>query len=142
MGEAFGSSMAALLVKGSCTGLTERGWGSLNGFTDAVEALFAPKRSQEWPVAGRSDEGERLPALATAPAAATSSTLPPLLRFVNMGSNSVTGRRLRRGAVDMVRSVLMLGAGSTCGGGGGGRVSRIENFSSSAFCSLACCFLR
>jgi len=70
-----------------------------------------------------------------------SSMLPLLLRFGNMGSNCVTGRRLRRGAEDMVRWVLMLGAGSACGGGGGG-VSRIANFSSSAFCWVICFFLR
>lgn len=132
--------MAALLVNGFCGG-GSCGGGSLKGLAGALAAWAAPGRSQEKLVPGRS--GEALPERGTAPAAATLSMLPPLLRFSKVGSNCVTGRRLRRGAVDMVRAVRMLGAGSTNDGGGGeSGCACMAYFSLSAFCCAICFFLR
>lgn len=139
--EAWGVSMAARLEKGSCRGRFEGGCGSLKGLAVAPAALAAPGRSQE--LLGRSGEGARSPERAAgAAAAATPSKFPLLLRFGKDGSNCVTGRRLRRGAVDMVRAVLMLGAASTCGGGGGGAALCMAAFSSTNFCWASCFFLR
>jgi hypothetical protein len=103
-------SMAALLVNGSCSGLTDRGRGSLKGLVGGGTALAAPGRSHA--LNERSSE-------AAAVAGAASDGPPVLLPFPKTGSNCVTGRRLRRGAVDMVRCVLMLGAGSEYVGGAG-----------------------
>ena len=117
--------MAARLLKGSCGGLAERCWGSLKGLTGAALALAAPRRSHG--LLGRSGDGDRLPpAAAGAPAAATSNRLAPLLRLGKAGSNWVTGRRLRRGAVAWV---LMLGVGSFAMGSGGGGALCMANFS-------------
>jgi hypothetical protein len=100
------ASTAALFPNGLAEGGPE--WGSLNGFSAAGTFAAAPGRSQA--LLGRSGRSRSLDNVRGAAAATPSMLFPLLLLFSKAGSNWVTGLRLRRGAVDMVRSVRTLGA--------------------------------
>jgi hypothetical protein len=94
------ASSAALFPKGFAEGGPD--WrGSLNGLS-AGATFAAPGRSQA--LLGWSGRSRSLDGVGGGPdAAATPSWLPPFLLFSKAGSNWVTGLKLRRGAVDMVR---------------------------------------
>jgi hypothetical protein len=139
-GEALGGElgMLAWVVSSAASfpnGLAEAALGSVKGLF--VGAWAAPGRSQEFDGrAGRSRSCD----LARG-AAATLRRLAALLRCSNTGSNWVTGLTLRRGAVDMVRTLgVDAGATWTCGGGGA-YVLDISVFSLSGFTAI-CFFLR
>jgi hypothetical protein len=125
-------STAALLPNGSCDEGSDGATGSRKGSCGVSAALAAPSRSHE--LLGRSEDGD-----GSFVADATASRFPPLLLLsANVGENWVTGRRLRRGAVELVRT---LGAGSITAGGGGDAFSCMAIFSLSGFVVAAVRFL-
>jgi hypothetical protein len=118
-GEALGGESGILAWEASTAalfpnGLADKGlaWGSLKGFSVGAE-LAAPGRSQA--LLGRSGRSRSLDGVGGATA---SRLLPPLLLLLvvvlsKAGSNWVRGLSSRRGAVDGLRSLCIVGTGCT-----------------------------